>query len=216
MYIQAMCKRVSSNITCVSSSIKKTNCTWIQQKILVENLHDDQASTEKNFNGVDFLWLYEKWKNISSLPGWNGFLEQLIKNNKNFSTSHVMFLPFIDHPASNIDTICATNIDKSHGQKTCLITFDQPLYSKARLILAAYSELCKIVVKLLGFHMLMSFLGSIGYIMDGSGLKEGKIYAANSVDKMLNSHAYSRSIRGHTLLRLALSKIIFEDMKIVC
>lgn len=67
--------------------------------------------------------------------------------------------------------------------------------------------------------MLMSFLGCIGYIMDGSGLKEAlsRIYATNSVDKMLNGHAYSRSIRGHTLLRLALSMIIFEDMKIeVC
>ncbi|GFY54547.1 uncharacterized protein TNIN_441471 [Trichonephila inaurata madagascariensis] len=90
----------------------------------------------------------------------------------------------------------ATNIAKSHGQKTCLITFDQPLYSKAREIVAASdgnSELCKIVVKLGGF---MSSLGSIGYIMDGSGLKEalGKIYATNSVDKMLNGHAYS-SIR---------------------
>lgn len=65
--------------------------------------------------------------------------------------------------------------------------------------------------------MLMSFLGSIGYIMDGSGLKEAlgnKIYAPNSVDKMLSGHAYSRSIRGHILARLALSKIIFEDMKI--
>lgn len=64
--------------------------------------------------------------------------------------------------------------------------------------------------------MLMSFLGSIGYIMDGSGLKEalGKIYATNSIDKMLSGHAYSRSIRGHTLLRLALSMIFFEDMKI--
>ncbi|GFX76223.1 hypothetical protein TNCV_1233611 [Trichonephila clavipes] len=34
-------------------------------KILVENLRDDQSSTEKIFNGMDFLWLYGKWKNIS-------------------------------------------------------------------------------------------------------------------------------------------------------
>lgn len=63
--------------------------------------------------------------------------------------------------------------------------------------------------------MLMSFLGCIGYIMDGNGLLEalGKIYVANSVDKMLDGHAYSRSIRSHTILRLALSMIIFEDMK---
>ncbi|GFY75699.1 uncharacterized protein TNIN_370461 [Trichonephila inaurata madagascariensis] len=135
-----------------------------------------------------------------------------------------MFLPLIDQPASNVDTIyttlhCATNIAKSHGQKTCLITFDQPLYSKDREIVAASdanSELCKIVAKLGGFHMFMSFLGFIGYIMDGSELKEalGKIYATNSVDKMLNDHVYSRSIGGRTLLRLAILIIMFEDMKI--
>lgn len=43
--------------------------------------------------------------------------------------------------------------------------------------------------------------------MDGSGLKEalGKIYVTNSVD---------RNIRGHTLLQLTLSMIIFEDIEI--
>ncbi|CAB3224866.1 unnamed protein product [Arctia plantaginis] len=80
----------------------------------------------------------------------------------------------------------------------------------------ANSDLSKTVVKLGGFHMLMSFLGCIGHVMDGSGLKEAlsKIYATNSVDKMLNGHAYARSIRGHILLRLALSIKIFEEMKI--
>ncbi|CAB3231913.1 unnamed protein product [Arctia plantaginis] len=193
-------------------------------KIQVQNLHDDQVLIEKKFNAVDLLWLYGKWKNLSPLPGWNGYLQQLTKNNQNFSTSQVIFLPFIDHPASNLDTIYTTlhsaiNIAKSHQQKTCIITFDQPLYSKAREMVAASdanSDLSKTVVKLGGFHMLMSFLGCIGHVMDGSGLKEAlsKIYATNSVDKMLNGHAYARSIRGHILLRLALSIKIFEEMKI--
>ncbi|CAH0555189.1 unnamed protein product [Brassicogethes aeneus] len=194
-------------------------------KIQVENLHGDlEVLTQKRLNEVDFLWLYGKWKNNSSLPGWNGYLQQITSNNKDFSSSQVMFLPFIDNPASNLDTIyttlhCAINTAKSHRQKTYVVTFDQPLYSKAREMIAASaanSDLSKVIVRLGGFHMLMSFLGYIGYIMDGSGLKEvlGKIYATNSVDKMLNGHAYARSIRGHTLLRLALSTMIFEEMKI--
>lgn len=49
----------------------------------------------------------------------------------------------------------------------------------------AHSEISKIVAKLGGINMLMSFLGCIGYVMDGSGLKEMVyIYATNSVDKM--------------------------------
>lgn len=77
------------------------------------------------------------------------------------------------------------------------------------------SEISRMVIKLGGFHILRSFLGCMGYIMVGTGVQEvlGEIYATDSVDKMLNGHSYSRSIRAQTLLRLALSMIILEDMK---
>lgn len=60
----------------------------------------------------------------------------------------------------------------------------------------------------------MSFLGSIGYIMGGNGLKEvlSVIFAPNSVDHILSGHAYSRAIRGHTLLQLALAHIILNEL----
>lgn len=54
--------------------------------------------------------------------------------------------------------------------------------------------------------------------MDKSSIKEALkvIYASfhNSVDKMLNGHAYVRAIKAHTLLYLALSTIILKDMDI--
>lgn len=60
----------------------------------------------------------------------------------------------------------------------------------------------------------MSFLGCIGYIMAGSGLKEvlSLIYAPVSVEKMLSGHAYSRAIRGHLLTQLALEQIILQKI----
>ncbi|KAJ8729647.1 hypothetical protein PYW08_001228 [Mythimna loreyi] len=60
----------------------------------------------------------------------------------------------------------------------------------------------------------MSFLGCIGYIMAGSGLKEvlSLIYAPVSVEKMLSGHAYSRAIRGHLLTQLALGQIILQKI----
>lgn len=63
--------------------------------------------------------------------------------------------------------------------------------------------------------MLMSFLGCISYVMAGSGIKQALsvIYAPNSDDKMLNGNAFTRSVRGHTLLRLALSTLIFREME---
>ncbi|KYN00649.1 hypothetical protein ALC62_08572 [Cyphomyrmex costatus] len=168
--------------------------------------------------------MYGKWKAIPGLSGWNGFIEYLTKNNTNFSTSRIMFLPFVHHPASNYNTIyttlnCALENGKSHGHEICIVTFDQPLYIKAREIVAASeigSEFSKIIIRLGGFHLLMSFLGSIGYIMAGSGIKEvlSIIYAPNSVDKILNGYAYAKAVRGHTLLHLALSTIIFADVQI--
>lgn len=65
------------------------------------------------------------------------------------------------------------------------------------------------IVRLGGFHLLMSFMGAIGYIMTGSGLKEllSIIYAPNTVEKMFTGHAYARAVRGHGLVYLALSKL---------
>ncbi|KAJ8880838.1 hypothetical protein PR048_017309, partial [Dryococelus australis] len=103
--------------------------------------------------------------------------------------------------------------------RTLRLSSALPLYMKARDIVGASdetSDLSKIVIRLGGFHLLMSFLGSIGYIMVGSGLKEDlrNIYAPNSVEKMLTGHVYSRAVRGHLLLHLATSKNISEDLEI--
>ena len=62
----------------------------------------------------------------------------------------------------------------------------------------------------------MSFFGSIGYIMQGSGIQEALslIYAPKSLKKMLNGHAYARAVRAHTLLQLTLAIIISKDLAI--
>lgn len=62
----------------------------------------------------------------------------------------------------------------------------------------------------------MSFFGAIGYIMQGSGIKEvlSPIYAPNSLGKMLNGHAYVRAVRAHTRLHLTLATIISKELVI--
>lgn len=70
------------------------------------------------------------------------------------------------------------------------------------------------MVRLGGFHLLMSFLGCIGYLMDGSGLKElmSTVYAVVSVEKMLQGHAFSRAVRAHFLIQTARLKIVFNQL----
>lgn len=55
-------------------------------------------------------------------------------------------------------------------------------------------------------------MGSIGYIMNGSGLKElfNTIYALNSIEKIMVGHAYSRAVRAHMLTHLAIAKIVLQ------
>ena len=51
-----------------------------------------------------------------------------------------------------------------------MVTFDQPLWLKATEIANAKSM--NIVLILGGFHLMKSFMGSIGSLMKGSGLSE--------------------------------------------
>ena len=50
-----------------------------------------------------------------------------------------------------------------------------------------------------GFHQLMSFFGSIGCVMEGSGLQNAleTLYSSISVNHKLTGKAYSRAIDGH-------------------
>ena len=47
----------------------------------------------------------------------------------------------------------------------------------------------------------MYFIGSIGHVMGGSGIKEASshTYAENTIDHIMSGHAYSRTVRAHTL-----------------
>ena len=94
--------------------------------------------------------------------------------------------------------------------RICAVTFDQPLYIKAAEIVASSQDLDKVIVRLGGFHLLMSYLGSIGHIMDGSGLAElwETVYAKGSVIHMQSGHAFARSLRAHILTASALIGVL--------
>jgi hypothetical protein len=111
----------------------------------------------------------------------------------------------------------ANERSKGHSQKTCFVTFDQPLFIKARDDIVEggrHSELSCVVVRLGWFHLLMSFMGCIGAILAGSCLKAllMTIYPDHSVDKMLNDHPYSRGVRAHIFTNLMFASIILDEV----
>lgn len=76
-------------------------------------------------------------------------------NDLAFNCSKIIFLPFIHAPPTNYDTVLTCLLDATkqtadHFQKTCFVTFDQPLYMKARDIVEScqYPDLSRVVVRL--------------------------------------------------------------------
>ena len=102
-----------------------------------------------------------------------------------------------------------------HYGVTPIVTFDQPLWWKALTIQEGGpddSDIQSIVLRLGGFHTEMSFLGSIGHVMAGTGLPEllECIYARNTVNHMMSGKAVSRAVRGHLLVSGALNAMIIS------
>jgi hypothetical protein len=129
----------------------------------------------------------------------------------------VDFLPCIDLKPTDESCIFSTLLYVERQAKYLnitdpCITFDQPLYLKAMEVSKA--EKLHIVCRLGGFHLLMSFLGSIGSMMAGSGLAEllQVLFGSDTVSHMLSGKAYTRSIRGHFLVESALMTKLLQHL----
>lgn len=158
------------------------------------------------FSKMNILRMYLKFKTNNDFPGWNGFMN-LLTSAHDFDISSIIFLPFINASPSDYNTLYTamkTSVEnaRSLNMKTCIVTFDQPLYTKSRNITSAIclSDEMFIVVRLGSFHTLMSYMGSIGYIMGGSGIKEAlsTVYAENTIDHIMSGRAYARAVRAYT------------------
>lgn len=169
---------------------------------------------------MDSLCLTGLWTGLPSPPSWNGFMRVVHNTGEvRSSSTSVEALPFINLNASDLSALYtaltyAQEECKRVGQKNCVVTFDQPLFAKASDIVEAVSPVMdNIILRLGGFHMLMSFLGCIGYTMSGSGLEElwSEVYAKASIVHMMSGHAYSRALRAHLLTEKVLVSLLLES-----
>lgn len=158
-------------------------------------------------SNLDLLWhssiLFRKPK-----PSWSGFMD-IVHDIDHPGRSSIYFLPMIDLDPNDPSCILSTlNFILEHAEiHNCqpIITFDQPLYYKSVIIISNSEEnspLRKIVVRLGTFHTEMSYLGAIGQIMSGSGIKQmfEVNYASGSVIHMLSGKNIGRAVREHILL----------------
>ena len=143
-------------------------------------------------------------------PNCSGFMQHVFSDHQHsISKSEVLLLPIIDlNPCDETCGYSTLIYVQSQAERlnipTPCITFDQPLWLKVVEIIKAKSM--NIVCRLGGFHTVMSFMGSIGSLMKGSGLEEAleTAYGPNAVIHMISGKAVSRLLRGHFLVEAAL------------
>ena len=159
---------------------------------------------------TDLLW-HSGWfasDKSDPRPSWNGFMQHVTRGNHP-PKSKVYMLPVIDLKPTDENCMFSTlkyieNQARELNIPDACVTFDQPLWLLASEIIDAKN--LNIINRLGGFHLLMSFLGSIGNLMDSSGLNElfETCYGPNAVIHMMSGKAVSRAIRGHFLTEAAL------------
>ena len=166
-------------------------------------------------SGIDILWqsslLFTKEENC---PRWNGFIQEHFHGEHN-RESEIFILPIINMSASDENSIYSTLLSITdqaqalHIDTPC-VTFDQPLWIKALNI--AVSMKLNIVVRLGVFQTMMRFLGSIGYLVEGSSLERlfEAVYAKNTVPHIMSGKAVSRALRAHLLVESALTCVLLD------
>ena len=98
-------------------------------------------------------------------------------------------------------------------QYLSLHSFDQPLWYKTIEIIQG--KKLNVASRLGGFHLLMSFLGSIDILMNWSGIEQllGDMYTTNVIQHILSGKAYAQALCGQILVQAALLQHMTEDLR---
>jgi hypothetical protein len=96
------------------------------------------------------------------------------------------------------------DMTKAMGQVHSVQTFDQQLYAIAKQVEWAIPETFRNhTVRLGGFHTLSCYIAAIGKLWGDGGLKDllvdSSVYAAGTVDQMLNGKEFNRATRAFVL-----------------
>ena len=154
-----------------------------------------------------------KNKTMFEHPNWNGFMKSLHQP-QGKEKSLIEFKPIINGDPNEYSTIYTLLMEcLCHTQCPAVITFDLPIWLKATQIVLQSN--LPIITRLGGFHLLKSFLGSIGVIMADSGLQEliQLVYPGSSTaEYILSGGAYAKAIRFHLLASAAMTKFLVKDI----
>ena len=146
---------------------------------------------------------------------WSGYMSQAT-NTEILKESCILLLPIIDLHATDPSALYSLLLFVTEQCKILnvdmpCVTLDQQLYVKAFEIESSMKMI--ISVCLGGFHQLMSFLGSIGKVIEGSGIGAAleTVYTPVTVSCMFSGKAYARVVWGHLLCASAVKLILLKE-----
>ena len=164
-------------------------------------------------NDIDNLWQASCYfrNSCNYRPNWSGYMQNISKR-ENPRQSKITYLPIIDLELTKEKGIYSTLLFIQKQAKilnivTPCIAFDQQLWSKA-------VEISKSKSMNVGrsFHLLMSFLGSIGKVMECSRISKlfQVVYSHATFVHIMSGKVYARALRAHFLVQSALELIILK------
>ena len=156
---------------------------------------------------------------LSTIPGWTAFHLELHKN-ETLEKSAIHYLPVIESSPTEMSSVNEI-LNKSREMSDRLdlpqmiLVFDQAIYSKVQQIRWKDEALTnRFIVRLGEFHTAMAFLAIIGKRFADAGMKdiliESEVVAEGSINGVVSSHHYNRSMRSHKLLAEGLWRLRFE------
>ena len=150
----------------------------------------------------DILWTAE-WvikANDHEFPhsNWNGWMKRIHANDAKQSTQ-MEFLPVIEGDPNDIDIIFTTLKECIRLAGFAIVTFDFPIWLKVVNIIKQAN--LPIIAKLGGFHLLKSYVVSMGKMMEDSGLLDviQLIYPrSTTANHIMDGGCFDTAIRAHS------------------
>lgn len=188
-----------------------------------EQFHDDNISLV-NFlynlcqgGSTDLLDFLDELKPTT----WKQFHEMLIADPVEKTT--IGYGPFFPESPTRPDVVAESvnycvGVAKELGQDHCIITCDQAIYEIVLTLQKKYpKKYGNIIIRMGGFHIVMNFLGAIGYLMKSTGIEDilvnSGICQAGTVNKLLDGKDYYAMIHAHTVVERAMFGLLWESFE---
>lgn len=161
--------------------------------------------------------LHEQKPELQSIPGWTGFNQLLATVNPQVTV--VGPLPIVNAPAHEFETLwtvilrCKAMTHLRNGKFT-VITMDEGLYNKAKILQWGKTQVLKdVIIVLGGFHTQMTFSKVIGKYLQLSGMAEmwaeSEVFGETTAGNILKGKLWNRVIRAHKLSYEALWRVLW-------